>query len=108
MASGILAQRSLPADTLTEVYAAPANKVSSITVNAVATRLTTNINVGITTQTNINSLDPPPWIEYKSPLMNSGSVLERSGIVISNGEKLVAYSQFEGVIVTVYGFEENL
>ena len=108
MASGILAQQILTADTVTEVYAAPASKISSLTVNAVTTSGTTYINVGITTQTNINLLNPPPWLEYKAPLLNEGALVERGGIVISNGQKLVAYTPSEGVIVTVYGYEEEV
>jgi len=109
MASGILAQQVLTADTITEVYAAPASKISSLTVNAVTTYSgTTYVNVGVTTQSNINSLNPQPWIEYRAPLLNEGALIERGGIVISNGQKLVAYTPSEGVIVTVYGYEEDV
>ncbi len=103
MPSGTLGQADLSAATNTTVYTVPSAKVATFTVNVVNRAATsTLVRLAIaSTSTPGNS----EWIEYDA-LLSGNQVLERTGLVASAAENLVAYSSAANVSVNVYGYEE--
>jgi hypothetical protein len=103
MPSGIFGQAALVANTNTTIYTVPANTVATATVNF-CNRGATISRIRLA----ISATDTPSaaeWIEYDADLLSS-SIIERSGLVLSAGKKLVAYSEFDNVSVSAFGFEE--
>jgi len=104
MATGILGTEDLAATTNTTVYTVPNETFAVVAVN-VTNRNSQARDIRIATA----SADTPndaEWIEYDSELLGNG-VLERSGIVLDAGKKIVAYSQSTDVNVVVYGIETS-
>jgi hypothetical protein len=103
MASGTFGQAALVAATNTTIYTVPAGKVATATVS-ICNPTTTIAGIRLA----IAAADTPvaaEWIEYGTDLI-ANSTLERSGIVLSAGKKLVVYSDVANVAVSAYGFEE--
>jgi hypothetical protein len=104
MATGILGTEDLAATTNTTVYTVPNETFAVVAVN-VTNRNSQARDIRIATA----SADTPnnaEWIEYDSELLGNG-VLERTGIVLDAGKKIVAYSQSTDVNVVVYGIETS-
>jgi hypothetical protein len=102
MASGVLGKAALTAATDTSVYTVPAGKVTTVNVNMV--------NLGmdpVTVRLSIGSAAPvaADYIEYEAVLPAKG-VLERSGLVMTAAEVLVARASAATVSVRAHGFEE--
>lgn len=103
MATGTLAQSTVAATTNTTVYTVPANKTAVINLNL--------LNMGTTSlecRVAIAAADTPTnaeYIEYTTEL-TSYAVLERTGIVVSAGKKIVVYSSTANLVVNVYGYED--
>lgn len=103
MASGTFGQAALAAATNTTIYTVPAGKVATATIS-ICNPTTTLAGIRLA----IAATDTPSaaeWIEYGTDLI-AYSTLERSGIVLSAGKKLVVYSDVANVAVSAYGFEE--
>ena len=104
MASGVLGQQSLNATTNTTVYTTPADTVSYANINVV------NINATPVTVRIALSAGATPlaaeYLEYEAEIAGYG-VLERTGIVLDAGKRLVAYSNTSSVTVACYGVEES-
>jgi len=104
MATGILGTEDLAATTNTTVYTVPNETFAVVAVN-ITNRNAGSRNIRIATA----SADTPnnaEWIEYDSELLGNG-VLERTGIVLDAGKKIVAYSDSTDVNVVVYGIETS-
>lgn len=103
MATGTLAQSTVSATTNTTVYTVPAGKTAIINLNL--------LNIGgsvLYCRVAIADADTPTnaeYIEYTTEL-NSYSVLERTGIVVSENKKIVVYSSNNDLVVNVYGYED--
>jgi hypothetical protein len=104
MATGRLGAENLPATTNTTVYTVPADTFAVVTVS-VANRSATNRNVRIALAA-ADTPDNAEYIEYDSQLIGNG-VLERGGIVMDTGKKIVAYANSTDVSVVVYGIETS-
>jgi len=104
MASGVLGQQALNATTNTTVYTTPADTVAYANINVV------NINATpIVVRLAIAAGTTPlaaEYIEYEAEIAGYG-VLERTGIVLNSGKRIVAYSNISSVSVAVYGVEES-
>lgn len=104
MASGVLGQQSLNATTNTTVYTTPADTVSYANINVV------NINATpVTVRLALSSGATPlaaEYVEYEAEIAGYG-VLERTGIVLDTGKRVVAFSNSSSVSVAVYGVEES-
>ena len=104
MASGRLAKSNPSADTITAVYTCPAGYYSVITVALLNyTDSATTFKLSIVESGNTNPV-VSDYIEYDS-VLSSKNVIERTGLVLSAGQKIVMSSPTSGVVVNVYGIE---
>jgi len=102
MATGILGSEDLAAATNTTVYTVPADTFSVVTVS-VCNRSASTRDVRVA----LAAADTPvnaEFIEYDTELVGNGT-LERSGLVIDETKKVVAYANSTDVSVMVYGIE---
>lgn len=106
MASGKLgiAQLSAGADTI--VYTVPAGNLAVVNFNMVNLSATTDAYVTVSISED-SSPSAGEYIEYSARLNPSG-VLERTGIAMSAGEKLIFNSDINNVNIRVHGIEEQL
>jgi hypothetical protein len=105
MASGVLGQVSLASTTNTLVYTVPSSTLSYVNVN-VSNRNASDISVRVAlaaTATPTNA----EYIEFESFIAPNG-VLERTGLVLEAGRKVIAYSNSTNVSVNVYGVEQSV
>lgn len=103
--SGLLGKSSLSATTNTTVYQVPASGVTSTVLNVNMVNTTSS---AISVRLAISTVAAPAatdWIEYDFPLP-AHETLERTAIVASPGERVVAYSSAAGITVRVHGFEK--
>ena len=105
MATGTLGESELTENTEVTVYTVPNGKTSTINI-AVCNRnsIAITISLGITTGV---SLINKNYVEYNVSIPPYG-ILERSGIVIGQTEKVIARSNSNDVNVRIYGYEESL
>lgn len=105
MASGRLGAADIAATTNTTVYTAPAGYYSVVSVN-----LCSRADVTAKVRLALAAVDTPTaaeWIEYDTTL-SPGGVLERTGLAMSAGQKLVVYSSHADISAVVYGIEEEV
>ena len=102
MATGILGANDLAATANTTVYTVPADTFAVVTVN-VTNRNSQSRNIRIATADDDTPTDAE-WIEFDTEILGNG-VIERSGIVLNEGKKIVAYTNSTEVNVVVYGIE---
>lgn len=105
MASGRLGAANLAATTNTTVYTVPDATLASISIN-VCNRDFSAVMIRLALAASGTPADSE-WIEYGSALP-AGGVLERTGIVLDAGKKVVAYSSAASVSVVVIGIEEGV
>ena len=105
MASGILGtQTSLTLNTLTTIYTVPADVVAYANFNVVNTNATpVNVRIALSAGATPSAAE---YIEYNAQIAGYG-VLERTGIAMQTGKRLVAWSDTGGVSIAVYGVEES-
>jgi hypothetical protein len=102
MATGRLAASALTATTTTTVYTAPAATYTVATLSVCnRSASTTSISVALA------STDTPTageYIEFETSLL-AKNVLERTGIVLAAGQKIVVLSSGASVSAVVVGIE---
>jgi hypothetical protein len=106
MASGILGQAALSATTDTTVYTVPSSTLAIVNINVLNRSSSTAANVRValaSTATPQNS----EYIEYDASIPSNG-VLERSGIAMNAGERVVVYASTANCSVNVYGLEQSV
>jgi len=104
MASGILGQAALSATTDTTVYTVPASTLAIININVVNRSSSTAASVRIALASSGTPLNSE-YIEYDASVPSNG-VLERTGIAINAGERVVVYASTANCSVNVYGLEQ--
>jgi len=104
MATGRLGATALSAGTNATVYECPADTFAVVTVN-ICNRNAQTRDV----QLALAAADTPTtaeYLEYNTEILGSG-VLERGGIVMDAGKKIVAQADSTDVNVVVYGIETS-
>lgn len=105
MATGRLGASAPSATTNTTVYTCPADTFSVVTVS-VCNRGATDTAVRLA----LSSADSPTtaeYIEYDTVLVGNGT-LERTGIAMDAGKRIVAYIGNSNASVVVYGIETEI
>ena len=102
MATGRLGAENLTTTGNVVLYTCPATTFTVATVN-VCNRTSSEIRVRVA----LASGDVPTdaeWIEYDVALQANG-ILERTGIVLDTGKRIVVRTNTSGVTATAYGIE---
>lgn len=102
MASGKLGSADLAAAVDTILYTVPAGQVATVTVSYCARTASAAVRLAVSTAAAPAAAD---YLEFDAALP-VGGVLERSGVVLSAGERVIARASVSGVSVRVHGFEE--
>ncbi len=104
MASGKFGAADLVAATDTEICTVAAGKAATLSV-CIANRGSAQVRVRVA----ISAEAAPAaadYIEYDTPIPANG-VLERTGLVLSAGEKIFVRSDLATVSARVHGFDEE-
>lgn len=106
MASGKLGSNNLTAvNTNTTVYTVPANTFSVVTVSVCnRSNLVAAIKIAAA---DADTPTDDEWLEYDAEIYPK-NVLERTGIVVKTGERIVVSSTVTPVNVVVYGIESDV
>ena len=102
MASGRLGAADLSATTNTTVYTCPASTYAVVAVN-VCNRDSTGMTIRLAVA-DADSPNAAEYIEYDTSVFGN-NVLERTGIVLSASQRIVAYSSAANASVVVVGIE---
>ena len=105
MASGVVGKNDLQAATNTTVYTCPADTFSVATIN-LTNRNATSVTVRIAVAASDTPLDSE-FIEYEATVLGNG-VLERTGIVLAAGQKIVVRSSTINVNAVAMAIETSL
>ena len=102
MANGRLGTADLAANTNTTVYTVPAANFAVVTLS-MCNRSTTQRSIRVAVAA-ADTPTPGEYIEYDTSLVGNGT-LERTGIVVSAGQKIVVFANSVDVAAVVYGLE---
>ena len=105
MATGRLGTNDIPATTNTTVYTCPASTFAVVTVSLCNRNATTARDIRIAAATSGTPSDAE-YIEYDASLLAKG-VLERTGLVLAAGQRIVVYASATDVSAVVYGIETS-
>ena len=105
MATGRLGTNDIPATTNTTVYTCPASTFAVVTVSLCNRNATTARDIRIAVATSGTPSDAE-YIEYDASLLAKG-VLERTGLVLAAGQRIVVYASATDVSAVVYGIETS-
>lgn len=105
MASGVLGQSALSATTNTTVYTVPSSTLAVVNINVVnrSTSATADVRVALASTATPQVQE---WIEFDATVPARG-VLERTGIAMNAGERVVVYASTANCSVNVYGLEQS-
>lgn len=103
MPTGRLGTADLAAASLTTVYTVPAATVGSCTIS-----MCNRTSIGIVARLALSATSTPLLSEYIEfdAIIEPNGVLERTGIALNAGMRIVGYAGVVGVSINVYGYEE--
>lgn len=105
MATGRLGTANITtATTLTTVYTVPANTFTLCTIS-VCNRGNSDAGIRMALAADVAPADDE-WIEYGVDVAGHG-VLERTGVLLSAGQKIIVWTSAPNVSVVVYGVETS-
>jgi len=105
MATGRLGALNLVGAANTILYSAPASTLATVNLN-ICNRTAANVLIRVAVLTGaIGTLATADYIEY-DVILSANGVLERTGIVVSNGNSIMVYSDTSNVSATCWGFED--
>ena len=105
MATGRLGANDIPATTDTTVYTCPASTFAVVTVSLCNRNASTARDIRIAVSTS-GTPSNAEWLEYDASLLAKG-VLERTGLVLAAGQRIVVYASATDVSAVVYGIETS-
>lgn len=107
MATGILGAADMSAATNVVAYTVPASTFAVVSINICNRSATVrNIRIALTDDETTLAANLGRYIEYDAEVLANG-VIERSGIVLDAGKKVVVFSNSTDCSVTVYGIETS-
>lgn len=106
MASGILGQFAPLATTFTTVYTVPASTLAVVNINVVNRSTSATAAVRVALASTATPTDGE-YIEFDAIIPARG-VLERTGIAINAGEKVVVFASTANCSANVYGLEQSV
>lgn len=104
MATGRLGASAISSGTDTTVYTCPASTYSVVTVS-----FCNRSNSAAALRLAVSAADAPTdaeWVEFDTEILAKG-VLERTGLVLDAGKRIVAYSSGDATSVVVMGIETS-
>ena len=104
MASGILGQAAPSASTDTTVYTVPASTLAVVNINVLNRSGANPVDVRIALATG-GTPSNSEYIEYDVTVPSKG-VVERTGVALNDGKKVVVYCSTGDTSVSVYGLEQ--
>jgi len=104
MATGRLGTATLATGTNATVYTCPADTFAVVSVNYCnRSNQAQSVRLAIADAATPTTSE---YIEYDAEVLAKG-VLERTGLVLAAGQKIVAYASAAGASVVVYGIETS-
>jgi len=105
MATGKLGAENLVGSADTILYSAPLSTLATVNLN-MCNRTASSVLIRIAVLDGaIGTLATADYIEYDT-ILSANGVIERTGIVVSNGNSIMVYSDTSNVSATCWGFED--
>ena len=104
--TGLFNSMDIPAGFLTSIYTCPVGKIITFSVNF-SSLISTIAKVRLALVVGgIAQLTTKNYIEYDSRLVGYG-VIERTGLVLGEGQTVFVYANLTGISANIYGWEEE-
>lgn len=104
MANGLLGKGIISsANTNQTIYTVPANTYATVNISFCNSNVSSiKVRLAVTNSTTPQASD---YIDYDTNIIGNG-VMEKTGMVLSAGEKVIISASSTGISVRVHGFEE--
>ena len=108
MASGRVAAINPTSLTETVIYTVPVDTYSVITIHIFNNGSTNStLDLSIVESSGDTPVNPTDYIEYKT-VLEAGSQMERTGVVLSAGQTIKAFCSGSDVAIQVWGIETEV